>query len=142
MTFKPGNRPWNQGKTGRAAGWSAERRERISLAMTGHRGPRPHLWRQGPDPAVRRDRYRYLRSKAQAKYLGQAWTIDWTQYRELLGKVRGQYGRGMDQLNLARKDCKAGWHIWNVHLISRREAMGRSRALRDMNRKYRRPTPC
>ena len=73
--FKKGNTPWNRGKTGTAAGWTEARRERISLAMTGHRGPRPHLWRQGPDPAVRRDRYRYLRSKAQAKYLGQAWTI-------------------------------------------------------------------
>jgi hypothetical protein len=136
--FKKGNTPWNRGKTGTAAGWTEARRERISLAMTGHRGPRPHLWRQGPDPAVRRDRYRYLRSKAQAKYLGQAWTIDWTQYRELLGKVRGQYGRGMTQLNLARKDCKDGWHTWNVHLISRKEAMNRPREQQDMNRKYRR----
>ena len=142
MAFKNGNRPWNLGLTGRTGGWTEARKRRMRATGAARRGPRPHLWQTGPDPAVKRDRYRYLRSRAQAKYLGQAWTIDWTQYRELLGKVRGQYGRGMDQLNLARKDCKAGWHIWNVHLISRREAMGRSRALRDMNRKYRRPTPC
>jgi hypothetical protein len=42
--FKKGNTPWNLGKTGTAAGWTASRRERISLAMTGHRGPRPHVW--------------------------------------------------------------------------------------------------
>ena len=139
MTFKTGNRPWNLGRTGRAAGWTQARRDRISRAMTGHRGPRPHLWGTGPDPAVRRDRYRFLRSRCQARYLGQDWTITWTQYRALLARVRGQYGRDMSQLNLARRDCKEGWHIWNVHLITRREAMGRSRAQRDMNRKYRRP---
>ena len=127
MAFKNGDKPWNLGLTGREAGWTEARKRRMRATGAARRGPRPHLWQTGPDPAVQRDRYRYLRSRAQAKYWGQAWTITWDQYRGILARVRGDYGRGMDQLNLARKDCTQGWHIWNVHLISRKVAMNRTR---------------
>ena len=138
MAFKNGNRPWNLGKTGLAAGWSEARKRRMRATGAARKGPRPHLWATGPDPALHRDRYRFLRSRCQAKYWGQAWTITWTQYRALLARVRGQYGRGINQLNLARQDCTKGWHIWNVHFLDRKTAMTRPRTRHPSGRYLRR----
>jgi hypothetical protein len=134
MTNK--NEPWNKGKKGLEAGWTKARRKRASEMqkawlkanpdnLLNIKGPRPQIWATGPDPLVREVRYRYSRSKAQAKFWGQKWTLKWEDYLDFYKTAPGKWSRDMEDLNLARIDTDHGWHIWNVKLMPRKEAMTR-----------------
>jgi len=135
MAFKRNNQPWNKGKRGLEAGWTPERRQRQSEKQKQWIRDNPHnpfwgeggpdRWLTGPDPEVRRHRYRWLRARAQARFWGQEWTITWEDYLDLFKTAPGRWGRGMTQLNLTREDTRRGWHIWNVRLRTRSEAMRR-----------------
>ena len=138
MAFKKNDRPWNKGLTGLEAGWTAERRkwasdlqrERIQ-ANPGkyhimHRsGPQPHTWLTGPDPEIKEHRRRWSRAQAQARFWQQEWTISWEDYLDLFKTAPGEWSRDSEALNLARIDTREGWHIWNVRLMKRIDAMRR-----------------
>ena len=96
-------------------------------------GPKPERWRTGPDPEVRQHRYRFLKSRAQAKFWSQPWTILWEDYLDLWKTAPGEWSRANDALNLVRIDTAEGWHIWNVKLMRRIDAMHR----RSTNRRVR-----
>ena len=141
MPFKNGNRPWNKGLRGLEAGWTAERRqwaadqqrERIRLdpdkyAVMSRSGPQPHTWMTGPDPEIKQHRLRWSRARAQARFWQQDWTISWEDYLDLLKTAAGEWSRDSDALNLTRVDTSKGWHIWNVRLMCRIDAMRRPTA--------------
>jgi len=128
--------PWNKGKTGEEAGWTPQRRRKASIYKTawlkahpesplGQRGPRAHIWSTGPDPEVHKHRYRFLKSRAQAKFWSQEWTIGWEDYLDLFKTAPGEWSRDENALNLTRTDTKQGWHIWNVQLMLRKDARRR-----------------
>jgi hypothetical protein len=132
------NAPWNKGKTGLEAGWTKARRRRASrnqkqriidnpakYYVMFRSGPQPHVWITGPDPEVKRLRVRFNRMRAQAKFWRQAWTISWEDYLDLYKTAPGEWERDMSALNLARIDTRKGWHIWNVKMMTRAEAMRR-----------------
>lgn len=136
--FQPGDVPWNKGKRGLEAGWTPERRQRASekqkqrIAADPDKywavlqsGPDPDSWMTGPDPVVRDHRRRWSRAKAQARFWGQEWTIIWEDYLDLLKTAPGEWSRDAEALNLARIDTSEGWHIWNVKLMRRIDAMRR-----------------
>jgi hypothetical protein len=124
---------WNKGKKGIEAGWTPERRRKASRRQkqwlrdhpTQLWNSGPEYWLTGPDPEVRRLRVRFNRMRAQAKFWRQAWTINWEDYLDLYKTAPGEWERDMDAYNLAREDTRKGWHIWNVRLMTRREAMTR-----------------
>jgi len=140
MAFKSNSTPWNKGKRGLEAGWTAERRQRASELQRErilenpakyhimHRsGPQPDSWITGPDPVVKQHRLRWSRAKAQARFWRQEWTIIWEDYLDLFKTAPGRWGgRDANALHLARRDTTMGWHIWNVHLVNRGESMRRS----------------
>jgi len=141
MPFKHGNQPWNKGLRGLEAGWTAERRqwaadqqrERIRLdpekyAVMSRSGPQPHTWMTGPDPEIKQHRLRWSRAKAQARFWSQEWTILWEDYLDLLKTAPGEWSRDANALNLTRVDTRKGWHIWNVRLMRRMDAMRRPTA--------------
>jgi hypothetical protein len=80
----------------------------------------------GPDPEVQRHYYRWLRARAQARFWRQEWSILWEDYLDIFKTAPGKWSRSMEDLNLARIDTTQGWHLWNVRLMTRREAMTRS----------------
>lgn len=88
-------------------------------------GPRPDLWHTGPDPETRRLRYKFLRARVQARYWCQDWDITWAEYQELMAGASADHGRGLEQLNLARKDRTQGWHMDNVHFKPRKDIVRR-----------------
>lgn len=88
-------------------------------------GPRPDRWSTGPDPLLRRLRYKFLRARVQARYWCQPWEITWEEYQEIMWEVLSQHGRSLDSLNLARKDRNLGWHKDNVMLRPRKEIVNR-----------------
>lgn len=130
--------PWNKGKTGEAAGWDEVRREiasekqkeRIKQQPSKYyvmfrSGSQPHTWLTGPDPEVKAHRLRWNRMKAQAKFWSQEWTISWEDYLDLYKTATGLWGRQKHNYNLTRVDTSQGWHIWNVQMMTRGEAMCR-----------------
>jgi len=128
--------PWNKGKKGLAAGWTPERRLKASRFKTawlkanpdsplGQKGPRPNIWSTGPDPHIHKHRYRFLKARAQAKYWSQEWTILWEDFLDLLKTAPGEWSRDKNALNITRIDTTKGWHIWNVRLMRRVDAMRR-----------------
>jgi len=136
--WQPGNRPWNKGLSGEAAGWTPERRqwaadqqrERVlanpdKYHIMHRSGPQPDTWITGPDPQVKEHRLRWSRSRAQARFWRQEWTISWEDYLDLLKTAPGEWSRDADALNLTRVDTRKGWHIWNVRLMKRIDAMRR-----------------
>jgi hypothetical protein len=127
---------WNKGKTGLEAGWTPERRQKASEKQRKWIRDNPQhqfwkfnkgTWKTGPDPEVRRHYYRYMRMKCQARYWCQEWTILWEDYLDLLKSSSGDWGRGKDSINLVRRDRSQGWHIDNVELMNRSDAMKRPR---------------
>ena len=135
--FQPGSTPWNRGKRGLEAGWTAERRERQSQRQRqwlrdnpNHPFPGlggPSTWKTGPDPEVRRHYYRWLRAQAQARFWSQEWTLRWEDYLDIFKTAAGRWGgRDGAALHLARINTDLGWHLDNVHLVNRGESMRRS----------------
>ena len=138
MPFKKHNRPWNRGLKGLEAGWTPERRqwaadrqrERIQenpekYHIMHRSGPQPNTWITGPDPEIKEHRRRWSRARAQARFWSQEWTILWEDYLDLFKTAPGQWSRDADDLNLTRVDTEQGWHIWNVRLMRRKDAMRR-----------------
>ena len=130
------NAPWNKGKKGIEAGWTEARRKLYSDRQKaylkahpenpfGRAGERPDTWITGPDRAVKQHRIRWTRMKAQAKFWGQEWSISWEDYLDLYKTMTGEWGRTKDSQNLTRVDTSEGWHVWNVKLMERGEAMKR-----------------
>jgi hypothetical protein len=130
------NPPWNKGKRGIEAGWTEERRKKASRRHKkwlrehpenplGKKGPRPELWRTGPDKKVRQHYYRFLKARNQARFWAQEWTILWEDYLDIYKTMTGRWSRKKRDMNLARIDTSEGWHLWNVQLMKRSKAMRR-----------------
>ena len=128
--------PWNKGKTGEAAGWTPKRRKSQSKRQKawikahpesplGAWGPQPQSWLTGPDPEVQAHRLRWSRMKAQAKFWEQEWTIGWEDYLDLYKTATGVWGNLKKHYNLTRVDTRQGWHLHNVQMMTRGEAMCR-----------------
>ena len=92
----------------------------------GRQGPRPHLWETGPDPWIRRLRYKFLRARAQARYWNQAWQLTWEQYLEIMRK-QVDHGRHMHNINLCRRDTDGAWSVANCELMPRRQVVRRQK---------------
>ena len=138
MTNK-GRTPWNKGLRNHPNnGWTPERRQRASdrqrqrmlddpakYHIMFRSGPQPDLWITGPDPEVHAHRLRYRRAQAQARFWSQEWTLKWEDFLDLLKTAPGEWSRDANALNLTREDTTEGWHIWNVRLMKRIDAMRR-----------------
>lgn len=137
MTFKKNNISWNKGKTGEAAGWSEARRQQASERQKQYMAENPRYnmggpshWKTGPDPDIHKLYYRWLRSKAQARYWCQIWGIVWEDYLNIYKTAPGSWGRNANDLHLTRIDTKKGWTLDNVKLAPRNESRKRSNNVR------------
>jgi hypothetical protein len=83
-------------------------------------GPRPHC-RKYPDDIDTKLFMDCMRARAQAKYFDQEWTITEDEYIGLwrTNDLYREKGRHNHQYCLVRKDYEKGWHLDNVHIITR-----------------------
>ena len=84
-------------------------------------GPRPWVWKHGPDPVIKAQNMALLRSKAQAVYRGEVWKLSLTDYRR---------GRTTGGLMLCRKDNMKPWSRGNCYIGTR------SQHFKHMNKNY------
>lgn len=87
---------------------------------------RPHLWKSGPDPELRARRLAFLRSRCQARYRGEPWSLTLDEWCQLWSLDRWrQRGRSAENLILTRKNIDAGWDLGNCEVRYRRGNMSR-----------------
>ena len=84
--------------------------------------PRPHI-RRYPDVVDNKLFMDCMRARAQAWYMGQEWTITEDEYIKLwrTGDKYKNKGRRNEDFCLVRKDYDRGWHLDNVHIVTRLE---------------------
>ena len=83
------------------------------------KGPRPHLWVTGTDPAIRKQYYAWHRARAQAHYRNEVWTLSFIEFKEVWGCNWDRRGRHPDQLQMIRLDFLAPWSFENVAVVDR-----------------------
>ena len=88
----------------------------------------PHLWTSGPDPDHHRLWRKFLVARNQARYWGQAWTVTWETYRDLLLPYIHNLGRKRDSWNLIRKDRLQPWCESNVMVAQRQTVLNQKKA--------------
>jgi hypothetical protein len=88
-------------------------------------GPKPHRWLVGPDPE-RHDMYiPFLKSKAQANFRKEIWTLTFDQFETVWGNLWQHRGRASLDYCMVLIDSNFGWVMGNVEVITRREHLQR-----------------
>ena len=88
----------------------------------------PHLWASGPDPDHHRLWRRFLLARNQARYWGQAWSVSWETYRDIMLPHVNNLGRGLDSYNLIRRDRTQPWTEANVMAAPRKTVVEQQKA--------------
>lgn len=115
MQIKPADRP--RGKPG-----PKPRVKPVKpLLHTGRKGPRPLLWKMGPDPVIHAQYVAWMRARAQAHFRREPWDLTFEQYQSLWGDQWANRGRTRDTLCLSRYDYDLGWSMDNCRLVTRQE---------------------
>ena len=89
------------------------------------RGPRPHIWKYGPDPSRKRLHLAFMRSKAQAKFRKEPWEFDFYEFER---RWEGRYhetGIRSTCTVMVRKDPRGAWSYANTELRQRGDNQGR-----------------
>ena len=96
-------------------------------------GPRPHVWKSGPDPVEHRKYLNWLQQRAQARFRGEQWHLDFETWKLIWGADWHNKGRGSDNLCMTRQDDQGAWTQHNVEIVTRREHVIRQGAKRPEN---------
>tara|TARA_R100000781_G_C3990025_1_gene96599 strand:+ start:118 stop:507 length:390 start_codon:yes stop_codon:yes gene_type:complete len=83
----------------------------------GGKGPRPIMWKSGPDPE-RHEQYRaWMLKKTQAKFRNEGWNLS---FEEFVKIWKGRwFMKGKDGLWLTRVDNTKAWSVKNCKLTTR-----------------------
>ena len=93
------------------------------------RGPRPHIWITGPDELTHEQYTAWLRSKAQAAFRSESWSLTFAQYQRAWAGHWNRRGRAVDDLLLVRKNWHRSWNYKNIVLVDRAEFHRRQQAI-------------
>jgi hypothetical protein len=83
---------------------------------------RPHVWICGPDDPVKHSAYLpWLRSRAQANFRNEEWTLTFDEFWDLWKDKWLERGRKPEQYCMTRIDSEKAWDIENSIIITRHE---------------------
>lgn len=101
------------------------------------RGPRPHVWRCGPDQLTHDQYNAWLKHRAQAAFRGEPHELSFEQWQALWNKDNAwfQRGRSGPSLCLTRIDHQRPWSLSNCVIINRIEQMKIHNA-KNLGKKY------
>lgn len=92
-------------------------------SRTGGKGPRPHIWKSGPDE-MRHDIYNaFLKRKAQANFRNEGWGMVFEEFYDLWKDDWYNRGRLSHQMCMSRRDDKQPWTRDNTYIRSRYEQL-------------------
>ena len=99
---------------------------RLGTKMSPHkrpaaRGPRPQLWKAGPDPHRHRQYLTWLQQKNQAQYREEGWDISFEAWCDLWDRSGQWDNRGRERgcYCMTRTDWGLPWTLDNVQIITR-----------------------
>ena len=92
--------------------------------------PRPHRWVSGTDEELHLMYMPFLKSKAQANFRGEPWTLDFNSFANLWRGKWDQRGRKGHNLCMTRISESKPWANDNIELVTRREHMVRQGLIR------------
>lgn len=87
----------------------------------GSTGPRPHLWKSGPDPAAHAQYEAWNQARTQARFRGEAWNMSWPDWQVFWTDRWHLRGRTSNCSMITRRDSGQAWSLENVQLITRHE---------------------
>jgi len=96
-------------------------------------GPRPHVWKSGPDPIEHKKYLNWLQQKNQAQFRKETWELTFEVWKEIWGEDWHNKGRASDNFCMTRIDDKAAWTKDNIEILTRREHVIKQGARRDKN---------
>jgi len=82
---------------------------------------RPHVWKCGPDPYKHSMYNPFLKVRAQARYRGEEFELEFEDFFTLWDGYWDQRGRSGDNLVMTRIDWEKAWTKKNITLITRTE---------------------
>lgn len=89
------------------------------MPQLGRPGPRPHLWKSGPDPD-HHERYKaWLQQRNQAQFRGESWYLDFPTWCEIWGDRWPRRGRRRGDFCMTRRDRTRPWCQHNVEIMPR-----------------------
>lgn len=86
-------------------------------------GPRPHVWKSGPDPEEHKKYKIFIQQKNQAQWREEPWLITFEEWKQLWDES-GQWdnrGRERSCFCMTRRDVTEPWTKNNATVISREE---------------------
>lgn len=89
------------------------------------RGPRPHVWKAGPNPITHQQYECWLKAKAQAQFRGEGWDFPFEDWRKIWAPQWHRRGRESDDLCMTRRDVREPWSAQNAMLITRAQHSSR-----------------
>jgi len=84
-------------------------------------GPRPHVWKSGPDATDHASYRAWLQCRNQAQFRSEPWTLTFEQWLDQWQGLWHRRGRTGDSLCITRLDCAQPWSHNNVIIITRRQ---------------------
>jgi hypothetical protein len=93
-------------------------------------GPRPHVWKSGPNETDH-DSYRaWLQCRNQANFRKEGWDLTFEQWQQHWAGMWHRRGRTSQELCITRLDCSRPWSDTNVIIITRRQHAQRKSGVR------------
>ena len=84
-------------------------------------GPRPHIWKSGPDLQRHEQYTAFLRQRAQANFRKEQWQLTFEQFVTLWQDLWTQRGRTSTDLCMSRWNYDLPWNVENCKIMSRGE---------------------
>ena len=103
----------------------AVKKTRRSGPRPSARGPRPHVWRSGPDRVAHEQYTAWLKHRAQANYRSEHYELTFQDWQQLWQGCWFERGRSGDSLCLTMREKALGWRCSNVEIITRNEQVRR-----------------
>ena len=90
-------------------------------------GPRPHVWKVGPDEFRHSIYHPWQMSKAQAVFRGEVWNLEFEDYFDMWKDLWEHRGRGSDDYCQSRIDPNGPWDKKNTVIITRKQHLQNQR---------------
>lgn len=94
---------------------------KVKIPGPGRSGPRPHVWHSGPDEFKHSMYMPWMRSKAQANFRNEVWSMTFEEFYELWKDQWHERGRGPDDVCMTRNDPDGPWDKANTIIVTRYE---------------------
>ena len=85
------------------------------------RGPRPQVWKVGPDPLTHRQYLVWLQQRNQANYREEGWTIEFEAWKQMWDESGHWQDRGRVKGTwcMTRRDWSTPWTVENAIIVTR-----------------------